>query len=180
MGRPKLPINLILARDKTHVSKEFVEERRAQELSVPFVNVVAPNYLTAPQKKEFNKYAEMLLKLEIFTELDVDCLAQYCISHDLYIKYSDQIKKVLAKDDAVRSWKVIDKLALECDESEELIELLETLLRRQRGVEITALMNLQDKAFKQCITCAQKMGLTITDRMKLIIPKPLDDDEDEL
>ena len=180
MGRRNQPINLILAKGKTHTSEAFVEERRAQELSVPFTDVVAPEYLTAAQKKEFNKYADMLLKLEIFTELDVDCLAQYCVSKDLYIKYSDQIKKLLAKNDTMREWRVIDKLALECDDNEQLIDLLEKLLRRQRTSEINSLMSLQDKAFKQCIACAREMGLTITSRVKLVIPKPLNDDDDEL
>lgn len=179
-GKRREPINLILAKGKKHFSKEQIEERRAQELQVPFTEVEAPDYLTAKQKREFNKYAEMLLKLEIFTELDVDCLAQYCIARELYLKYSDQIKKLLAKNEVVRDWQVIDTLALDCDDSEQLIELLEKILRRQRGSEISTLMSLQDKAFKQCVTCAREMGLTITSRTKLVIPKPPDDEDDEL
>ena len=179
-GKTREPINLILAKGKAHFSKDKIEERRAQELNVPFTNIVVPDYLTAKQKREFNKYAELLLKLEIFTELDVDILAQYCVAHDLYLTYSDQIKKLMSKNDVVRDWKVIDKLALECDDEEQLIDLLETLLRRQRGAEITSLMNLQDKAFKQCVACAREMGLTITSRVKLVIPKPPEDDDDEL
>lgn len=179
-GGPRQPINLLLAKGKKHLSKSQIEERRAQELSVPFTDVKAPDYLTAKQAKEFDKYAELLLKLEIFTELDVDCLAQYCIAHEMYLKYSDQIKKLLAKNETVRDWRVIDKLALECDDAEQLIDLLETLLRRQRGTEITSLMSLQDKAFKQCIACAREMGLTVTSRTKLVVPKPPDDEDDEL
>ena len=75
---------------------------------------------------------------------------------------------------------MIDKLALECDDGEQLIDLLETLLRRQRGTEIASLMSLQDKAFKQCIACAREMGLTVTSRTKLVVPKPPDDEDDEL
>lgn len=179
-GKRRQPINLILANGKKHVSRRVIEERRAQELKVPFTDVEAPDYLTATQKKEFNMYAEMLLKLDIFTELDVDILAQYCIAHELYLKYSKQIKQVLSKNDTVREWKIIDTLALKCDDGEQLVELLEKLLRRQRSDEITSLMNLQDKAFKQCIACAREMGLTITSRTKLVIPKPPDDSDDEL
>lgn len=179
-GKKREPINLILAKGKKHVSRRVIEERRAQELKVPFTDVEAPSYLTAKQKKVFDAYAEKLLALEIFTELDVDLLAQYCIAHELYLQYSDQIKKLLAKNTVVREWRVIDKLALEADDEEELIELLEKLLRRQRGDEITSLMSLQDKAFKQCIACAKEMGLTITSRTKLVIPKPPDENDDEL
>ena len=179
-GNQPEPLNLILAKGKKKFSKRAIEERRAQELKVPFTDVEAPDYLTAQQKKEFNKYADMLLKLEIFTELDVDCLAQYCIARELYLKYSKQIKQLMAKNETVRDWKVIDTLALECDDSERLIELLEKLLRKSRTTEISALMSLQDKVFKQCVTCAREMGLTITSRVKLVVPKPPEDEDDEL
>ena len=32
-------------------------------------------------------------------------------------------------------------------------------------------MTLQDKSFKQCRACANDLGLTITSRCKLILPK---------
>lgn len=179
-GKRREPINLIIAKGKKHIGPAFIEERRAQELSVPFKDVVAPDYLTKKQKEEFDTYADLLLKLDIFTELDVDVLAQYCIAHDLYLEYSKQIKKLMAKNEVIRTWKVLDTLALECDDKEQLIDLLEQLLRRQRGAEITSLMSLQDKAFKQCLACAREMGLTITSRTKLVIPPPPDDTDDEL
>ena len=179
-GRPREPIDLIKAKGKKHLSQKEYDERKASELQVPFVDVEPPDYLTAKQKKDFNAYAEKLVALNIFTELDVDVLAQFCIAKELYIGYSKQVKKVLDKENTVHKWSVVESLASECDTQEDLIKLLEKIIRRQRGEDITVLMNLQDKAHKQCLACAKELGLTITSRLKLVIPQPADGEDDEL
>ena len=179
-GRPRKP----LAINKKHFTKAEIEQREAETLDVPndtpFDNVSPPDYLTAKQKRDFNAYAELLIKLNIFTALDVDVLAQYCIAKELYIEYSKQIKKVLAKENAVHKWSVVEELAADTDTQEDLIKLLEKIIRRQRGEDITVLMNLQDKAHKQCLACAKELGLTITSRARLVIPQPSDGEDDEL
>lgn len=176
MGRPRKP----LAINKKHFTKQEREEREEEELNVPYTDVKPPDYLTAQQKKEFNSYASKLVALNIFTELDVDILAQFIIARSLYLEYTDQLKKVLAKKNAVHKWAAIDMLADDCEDAEELKKLLEKILRRQRGDDATVIMNLQDKAHKQCISCAKELGLTVTSRLKLAMPKPPDDDDDEL
>ena len=179
-GRKRQPVDLLLAKGKKHFSEREIEERRSKELSVPFTDIKAPGYLTPTQKKNFNAYAAKLVALNIFTELDTDVLAQYVISLELYTKYSAQIRKIINKADAVREWKVLDDLAENCEDTGQLVELLEKLLRRQRTSEISALTTLQDKAFKQCVTCARELGLTITSRAKIEVPAPPDGEDDEL
>ena len=61
-----------------------------------------------------------------------------------------------------------------------LKKFLESICRRQRGEDATTLMNLQDKAFKQCLACAKEMGLTVSGRCKLVVPTPPDDEDDDL
>ena len=175
-GRPRKPVAI----NKKHFSKEEKEQRQAEELEVPFTDVAPPDYLSAQQKRDFNEYAEKLVALGIFTELDVDVLAQFVIARELYIGYSKQVKKLLDKANAVHKWSVVESLAAECEVQEDLIKLLEKIIRRQRGDDITVIMNLQDKAHKQCLACAKELGLTITSRLKLVIPQPQDDDDDEL
>ena len=175
-GRPRKPVAI----NKKHFTREEREQREAEELQVPFTDVEPPEYLSAKQKKEFNEYAEKLVALGIFTELDVDCLAQFCIAKDLYIGYSKQVKKVLDKANTVHKWSVVDELAVNCETQEDLIQLLEKIIRRQRGEDITVLMNLQDKAHKQCLACAKELGLTITSRLKMAIPPAPEEDDDEL
>lgn len=177
-GRPREPIDLIKAKGKKHLTKKEYEERKSGELEVPFVDVKPPDYLSAKQKKDFNSYAEKLVALGVFTELDVDVLAQFCIAKELYIGYSKQVKKVLDKENMVHKWAVIESLIEECEVQEDLIKLLEKIIRRQRGEDITVLMNLQDKAHKQCLACAKELGLTITSRVKLVIPQPPEDDDE--
>ena len=177
-GRTRQPVDVIKAKGKKHLSQKEYDERKAQELDVPFKDVSAPAYLTAEQKKEFDAIAEKLLALGIFTELDVDILAQYIIAKTLYLKYSKQIKKIVDSEKTVHKWAAIDELAEDCEGAEDLKALLEKILRRQRGDDVTVIMNLQDKAFKQCVTCAKELGLTVTSRLKLAIPDPPDDDED--
>ena len=179
-GRPREPIDLIKAKGKKHLTKAEYEGRKNSELQVPFTDVEPPDYLSAKQKKDFTQIASQLLELNIMTELDVNVLAQYCIAKTLYLDYSDQLKKVMSKKNAVHKWGVIEEIAANCEEEEEMRKLLEAILRRQRGDDATVLMNLQDKAFKQCLACAKELGLTITSRVKLVIPQPPDDEDDEL
>ena len=179
-GRPREPIDLIKAKGKKHLSQKEYEDRKETELQVPFVDVTPPDYLTAKQKIEFTEISDKLLALKIFTELDVDVLAQYLIAKTLYLEYSEQIKKVNAKENAVHKWAAIEELAADCEGAEDLKKLLEKILRRQRGDDVTVLMNLQDKAFKQCLACAKELGLTITSRLKFVIPPPSDGVDDEL
>ena len=179
-GRPREPIDLIKAKGKKHLTQAEYEERKNSELQVPFTDVTPPDYLSAKQKREFTEIADQLLQLNIMTELDVNVLGQYIIAKTLYLEYSDQLKKVMSKRNAVHKWGVIEQIAENCEDEEEMRKLLEAILRRQRGDDATVLMNLQDKAFKQCLACAKELGLTITSRVKLVIPQPPDDDDDEL
>lgn len=181
-GRPKEPIDLLVAKGKKHLTKKEIEERKEQEINVPFIDVQPPTYLKGKKRiEEFNTYADMLLKIGIFTELDVDILAKYIIAKELYLTYTKQLEKVMSKASIVRKWEVIDKLSGELDSEatlEDLKKLLSTIVRRQRGDDATVIMNLQDKAFKQCLSCAKELGLTITSRMKLVIPPPLEEDDE--
>lgn len=177
-GRRRLPTKVLIANGKKHLTKKEIDERMAQELDVPFKDVAPPDYLTAKQKKEFNAIAEKLVALDIFTELDVDILSQYIIAKTLYLKYSDQIRKIVDSEKAVHKWSAIEEIAEDCEGAEDLKALLEKILRRQRGDDLTVIMNLQDKAFKQCVTCAKELGLTVTSRLKLAIPEAEDNDDE--
>lgn len=183
-GRPKEPVDLLIAKGKKHLTKTEIEERKSQEVEVPFLDIEPPSYLKGKKRiEEFNHFADMLLQIGIFTELDVDILAQYILAKELYLTYTKQLEKVMAKANIVHKWKVIDELSALCDTDgtiEDLMALLEKICRRQRGEDATTLMNLQDKAFKQCLACAKELGLTVTGRCKLVIPTPPDDEDDEL
>ncbi len=95
------PIDLIIAKGKKHLTKKEIRERKESELKVPFVDVRPPTYLNTKQRKKFKEIANKLLALGIMSELDVDCLARYIISQDLYLIYSASITSAIANDDMI-------------------------------------------------------------------------------
>lgn len=149
-GKRREPIDLIIAKGKKHLTQKEIDERRAQELTVPFKNVEPPKCLTTKkQKEEFREIADKLLELDIFTELDVDALARYIISRELYLKYTKELNALL---------------------KEKYI---------QWGA-VKFIQQLQDKAFRQCTSSANELCLNISSRAKLVIPTSTDDEDDEL
>lgn len=100
-GKPREPIDLILHKGKKHITKAEIEERRKQEIDVPFKKIKPPAYLSKTQKKEFKKIANMLLEINIYTELDADVLARYVISQDLYLAYTKSIADLIEQNDLV-------------------------------------------------------------------------------
>lgn len=93
MAGQRLPIELVLANGKKHFTKDEIVRRRNSEIQPITDNIVAPDYLTKKQKQDFNKYAEQLQRLKIMGETDIDALARYVVSLNLYIKLSKQIAK---------------------------------------------------------------------------------------
>lgn len=93
MGRNKQPIELVIANGKKHLTKEEINFRRESEVKPITDNIEAPSYLTAKQKKEFNNIANKLIKLKIMGETDIDALARYIISNDLYLNAVKQLRK---------------------------------------------------------------------------------------
>lgn len=107
MARPREPIDLIKAKGKKHLTQSEYEQRKAEELEVPFVDVEPPEYLTGEkQKAKFNYYADMLLKLNIFTQLDVDCLARYIMGEQLYLQYTNLLIGLIKSKDFEQMGKI--------------------------------------------------------------------------
>lgn len=99
MARPREPVDLIKAKGRKHLTKDEYEERKDSELDVPFKDVQPPSYLKKKQKEKFTDIADKLLALGIMTELDVDCLAMYILSHDLYLSYTKTIAQLIKQND---------------------------------------------------------------------------------
>lgn len=149
MAGARQPIGLIIANNKKHLTKSEIEERRNREVQPCADGIAAPSYLTAKQKRDFDKIAGQLAKIGIMGETDCDTLARYITAQDLYeqaVKDLRQIQKDRPKDAQPR-------------ELEAWAALLITLDKRQ------------DRYFKQAHTAASALGLTISSRCKLVVPK---------
>lgn len=147
-GRSKQPVDVIVARGRTHLTRAEKERRKAEESTVPphLRSVDVPDYLLQwpDLVQEFDNYADMLHDLMPlnFGQPDADCLARYIISEHLFESLTSKL--------------------VELDSIE----------------DIKALQVAQDKAFKQAHTSATALGLTVTSRCKLVVPAPGDDDDD--
>lgn len=149
-GRPRQPINLIIAKGKKHLTKAEIEERQKTEISTDYVDVKPPDYLNEKEKEEFYKISEILLDIGIITELDEDCLAHYLISNTSYIQYTKKIRELESQL----------LLAKRKDKKENILS------------DIDLYLTYQARALKQCRACANDMGLSISSRAKLVMPKP--------
>ena len=151
MSGARKPILLNLANGGKNWTKAEIKERLSSEVQPVTDGIAAPPYLTAKQKKQFDTIADQLQRIGIMGETDCDTLARYIISQTLYeeaVKDLRDVRKQRPKADevsvgAVSNW----------------AELLNELDERQ------------DRYFKQAQTAAAALGLTISSRCKLAVPK---------
>lgn len=100
MGRNAQPVDLLVAKGRSHMGKEEIERRREAEVKVPWTDVEPPEYLKGEKlRKEFNEIASMLQPIGIFTKLDADRLAQYVMSRSLYLQYTARLSKEIKSGD---------------------------------------------------------------------------------
>lgn len=101
MAGARQPTALLLAKGKKHLTKAEIQERLAGEVLPIADNITAPGYLTKKQQVEFYKYAEQLEKLNILGETDVDALARYVLSLELYVKLTKKLNTAIAQDESM-------------------------------------------------------------------------------
>lgn len=151
-GRNKQPLSVIKGKGRSkHITKDAAKERQEQEEAMKgnTDNIAAPNYLTKKQKQEFEEIAAELMRLNIFSNLDVDGLARYIDSRHEYIK--------LVK--TLRSMKPGRKVKLEKSTATFASD------------DYAKLNRVKNLLFNECKAAANELGLSITSRLKLVIPK---------
>lgn len=157
MARPRQPIDLIAAKKRKHLTKTEIEKRKSQEIKAPADKLTAPSYLSLPEKAKFNRIAKQLSGLNIMSNLDCDCLARHIQSETKYQTYDKLVNDYLRQ---------VTETQRKTGETELDISTL------------SSLENLRDKALKQCRASASDLGLTISSRCKLVVPKPEEKKED--
>ena len=149
MAGPRQPLNLVLAKGAKHLTKAEIAERRSSEVQGCIDGIAAPSYLTAKQKKQFDTIADQLQRIGIMGETDNDTLARYIIAQDLYEQAVKDLRKL--QKERPRDAGAADLVTW--------AQLLDTLDKRQ------------ERYFKQAQTAAAALGLTISSRCKLAVPK---------
>lgn len=151
MAGPRQPTNLVLAKGKKHFTKDEIAQRLAEEVQPCADDLAAPPYLTAPQKKRFDRLAQQLDKLRIMGETDTETLARYVTAQCQY--------EAVTKD-----MRALNKKKLDPNDEDYYDQLLKKVATE------TELAKLQDRYFKQAQTAAAALGLTISSRCKLVAP----------
>lgn len=161
MAGAKKPIQLNLALGGKHWTKEEIAERLRSEVQPQTDGIAAPSYLTAKQKKQFDTIAGQLQRLGIMGETDCDTLARYITAQSLY-------------EEAIKEQRKLQKERPNKPKDED--GLFEFYAQMETW---TALVDLsdkrQDRYFKQAQTAAAALGLTISSRCKLAVPKGADE-----
>lgn len=148
MAGPRRPMRLNLATGGKHWTKEEIEQRLDSEVRPVTEGIAAPSFLTAKQKKEFNRIAGQLQRLEVMGETDCDTLARYIVAQELYvqaIKDVQLVRKDMPKDlaaDGLMAWTYA-------------VEKMDKRVERY---------------YKQATNAASALGLTISSRCKLAVP----------
>lgn len=153
MGRPKKSIDVILAEGKSHYDKETIERRKEEEAAIrPSDNKTeCPDWLADKvARKEYRRIAKELNNINLLTNLDITTLAQYCLAYANFLKATEEL---------------IDRpLVIEQTNKSGFTNLVENPLIR-----------IQLKYSDEMKKHATQMGLTISSRLKLVVPKPLED-----
>jgi P27 family predicted phage terminase small subunit len=144
---------LNLANGGKNWTKDEIQERLSSEVQPVTDGIAAPSFLTAKQRREFDRIAAQLQKLKIMGETDCDTLGRYIVAQDLYAQ-------------AVKDLRAIRKLRPK-DSGDPILDL-------SNAVAWSEMLNKLDKRcdryFKQATTAAAALGLTISSRCKLVVP----------
>lgn len=152
MARPREPVSLLEAKGRKHLTKDERKKRLQSEVSAPADEISPPAYLTAKQKKEFAMIADQLGAIGIMANVDCDTLALYIKSRTEYVEYGKTLRD-------------IQKRAGDTDAK---VAMADTIAKYD---------TMRDKAFKRCLSAARELGLTISSRCRLVMPKQEDSKE---
>ena len=156
MGRPRQPIKLIEAKGKAHKTKAEIKQREETEIKGNNDLINPPAFLrTKAEKEKFIYIANELDRIGIMSNLDCDVLGRYIKAQKDWEKYSKLVDKMQTR------------LAKVIGGNDEKTVMYTELLTKYEG--------MRTKAFSQCQTCAASLGLTITSRCRLVMPKTQDE-----
>ena len=160
MAGPRQPVRLVMAKGAKHLTKKEISDRMNSEVQPCADGIAAPSYLTIKQKKQFNIIAAQLDRIGIMGETDCDTLARYITAQGFYEDAVKELRK-LQKESPVSP-----KKGAGDEERDSYFARMEVW---------TALVDLadkrQDRYFKQAMSAASALGLTITSRCKLVVPQ---------
>jgi P27 family predicted phage terminase small subunit len=159
VGRAKQPIDFLVAKGNKNLTKKEIKERKESEVKAPSDKIKPPAYLSTKLKKEFKKIANELVQIGIMTNLDNDALARFLMAQKLYLDVTDNLLKIPSVIEVPKMVK------------NEYGEKVQDGIIDAANPEFSEILINQDKLFKQCRAAASDLGLTISSRCRLVMPK---------
>lgn len=161
-----------------HWTKEEVENRKSSEINMPKPKTLSPpSWLSADGKKLFRKYAKQLLDFPtgIVCTLDVGTLARYC---DCEFSYAEASTHKSA-------WMEVARRRMEAISQPDAVAVSELDTQRVKKAyeEAKAQVDFWSaqmvKFEKIARSCATEMGMTVSSRCRLIVPKSQEQEADD-
>lgn len=139
-GRPRKVVEISTGK----IGKQERLNRRVQEEEIKLdrkeLEVGAPAWLSDNAAAEFNRVVAEAKKINLLDNLDLAILAIYADCYDRYVTASRELQK--------------SGLAVEV----------------KGQMYPSAFITIADKMATQILKCSTKLGLAVTDRLKLIVP----------
>lgn len=162
--RRPMGVNLSVVDGGKHWTKSEIQQRQEEELKLEKPKEMkAPSWLAGAAKKLFKAYAEQLLKFPagMVSELDTGMLARYCDCEAAYGEASRQ-KTAWLKECA--------QLLKDAD-ADNLVAVSECPAYGVAKEQVDYWIGQMAKLEKICRGCATEMGMTVSSRCRLIVPK---------
>ena len=133
----------------------------------PDNRVEPPAYLSAKQKKIFDKLAGELLEIKLVANVDCEALARLVIAQEQFVEVTKMVKKTPL---------MVEQPVYETHENPDTGEKENVQVGTRMIVngEREKLMVIQDRCMKQCRQGASDFGMTVSSRCRLAVPKQRD------
>lgn len=139
-GRPRKVVDISTGK----IGKRNRLNRKVQEEKIKLTRETledgAPKWLCAEAAEEYNRVVSEAKKIDLFDNLDMAILAIYADCYDKYIKATQKVQEF--------------GLSIEC----------------KGQMYPSPFIMIADKMATQIMRCSSKLGLSVTDRLKLIVP----------
>ena len=148
MGRSKKPVSSV----KGHLTKKEKELRQKAEQSIMAIsdNLTAPDFLSDTAKEEFERVVSELLKIEgiaeITSNVDRGIISVYANAYAYYAKLHNDIQT-------------------------EGMTIEHTNKAGATNTVINPKITIQQKQIDTIMRCSSRLGLSVSDRLKIITPK---------
>lgn len=130
-----------------HRSKKELQARKEMQnkLKGNSNKIFCPSWLDDTAREEFQRVATELKELDLISNIDVTVLAIYCDAYSNYV----QLTQAIQTNGAIQYY---------------------TNTKGEENKVVSAEVMAQNKYIDTIMKCSSKMGLSISDRLKLVIP----------